>query len=385
MHRIDADGHVSNEFDDGDPGIPTQPTMVDAAWLNAVQEEIANVVEDAGITLVKNTNTQLREAIRFFMQGVEPGGRLALGGVVSGSNTTDPLLELDGATIGHDSISYVPYKHNRLALYNGTDWVPHFFTAMNQVVTDATKSPAAGAANSTYDMFVWNDSGTLRCTRGPAWSTDTTRGTGAGTTELERVDGRYVNKIAITNGPAAQRGLYVGTVRTDSTTKFWDGRYDVFAQKRFIWNMYNRVPRSFIADDATNNWNYNTNAFRQARDVGGGSDNYVEIVRGLDEDAVSVTVSVLVANSGGAVSALAGVGLDSKTALATNFVSHGGGTHVANVQSMVGGSWVGLPGLGFHTLYWLENGRGAGGTTAWYGDNGEGTAFNSGLFGSGLF
>jgi hypothetical protein len=68
MHRIDTDGHVLNAFNEGDPGVPRQPTQVDKHWLNAVQEEIANTIENVlgGSSLVKGTNTQLFEALRAY-------------------------------------------------------------------------------------------------------------------------------------------------------------------------------------------------------------------------------------------------------------------------------------------------------------------------------
>lgn len=64
MHRVDADGHDSNQFTDGDPGIPEQPTALEAKWHNAVQEELANTVEDAGITLDDGDDNQLTDAIK---------------------------------------------------------------------------------------------------------------------------------------------------------------------------------------------------------------------------------------------------------------------------------------------------------------------------------
>jgi hypothetical protein len=63
MHRIDSNGSVGGAFSDGNPGTGTLGTKVDAAWSNAVQEEICNLIEGLGITLVKGTNTQLRSAI----------------------------------------------------------------------------------------------------------------------------------------------------------------------------------------------------------------------------------------------------------------------------------------------------------------------------------
>lgn len=46
MHRTEGDNNISNLFTDGPPG-----TIVDAAWLNSIQEEIAGVVEGAGLQL----------------------------------------------------------------------------------------------------------------------------------------------------------------------------------------------------------------------------------------------------------------------------------------------------------------------------------------------
>jgi hypothetical protein len=63
MHRIDADGHVANHFSDGDQSLGISGTRVDAVWLNAVQEEICNLLAARGVTLAKGTNTQLRDSM----------------------------------------------------------------------------------------------------------------------------------------------------------------------------------------------------------------------------------------------------------------------------------------------------------------------------------
>ena len=73
MHRIDADSHVANLFDEGDPGVPREPTQVDADWLNAVQEEVASLIVGRGVALVKGTNTQLATALAARADGA--GGR----------------------------------------------------------------------------------------------------------------------------------------------------------------------------------------------------------------------------------------------------------------------------------------------------------------------
>lgn len=57
MHRIDSDGHVNFRFSEAPPS-----TEIDADWMNAVQEEICNLIEAMGISLVKGNYTQLRDA-----------------------------------------------------------------------------------------------------------------------------------------------------------------------------------------------------------------------------------------------------------------------------------------------------------------------------------
>lgn len=64
MHRIDAAGFAAgNLFTDGNPSTGTPATVVDAAWLNDLQENVAQLVEAAGIVLSKGDYTQLLKAI----------------------------------------------------------------------------------------------------------------------------------------------------------------------------------------------------------------------------------------------------------------------------------------------------------------------------------
>lgn len=64
MHRIDAAGFAAgNFFTDGNPSTGTPATVVDATWLNDMQENIAQLVEATGIVLSKGDYTQLLKAI----------------------------------------------------------------------------------------------------------------------------------------------------------------------------------------------------------------------------------------------------------------------------------------------------------------------------------
>jgi hypothetical protein len=173
-----------------------------------------------------------------------PQGRLTL---TSGAPVADsvPLTGVPGP-----SMFYAPYVGDQVPIYNGTSYTMTTFTELSQTITDATKSPAGMTVSTTADFFVWSDSGTIRCTRGPNYAT--VRGTGAGTSELVLVGGIWLNANAITNGPAAQRGTFVGTVYSlgnGTGNAFFEQSYGIDNAYNFagVWNMYNRV--RYATDD----------------------------------------------------------------------------------------------------------------------------------------
>lgn len=63
MYQIDSAGNVAGHFTNGTPGVQA-PTIVDADWLNAVQDELTNIVESAGIALDKEDSTQVLQALK---------------------------------------------------------------------------------------------------------------------------------------------------------------------------------------------------------------------------------------------------------------------------------------------------------------------------------
>lgn len=235
-----------------------------------------------------------------------PQGRLTLSSGVPVMTTT-----VSAAT----TVYYTPYLGRMVPIYDGTNVVPTVFNEVSQATTDTTKSPAAVTTNSNYDVFCWVDSGTNRCTRGPAWSSNTSRGTGAGTTELVRVNGLLLNANAITNGPGAQRGTYVGTIRTNGSSQV-DFTYGGAASggsagSLGVWNAYNRVLINTSVIDSGASYSYSSATPRQAR---GSAGNQISFISGLQEDALtaqvsgnSVTASVINA------SALYGIGFDTTT------------------------------------------------------------------------
>ena len=144
---------------------------------------------------------------------VLPQGRLTL-------VTATPVMTSNQT--GKTTLYYTPYRGATIPIYDGSKWTHMVFSELSNITTNSSTGnagPAAVTTNSNYDLFVWNNSGTLTLTRGPAWSSDTSRGTGAGTTQLTMVNGIWTNTVAITNGPGAGLGTYVGTVRSDGSSQ----------------------------------------------------------------------------------------------------------------------------------------------------------------------
>ena len=157
---------------------------------------------------------------------------------------------------------YTPYCGNQVPIYNGTTMTMTAFAELSNLTTATSvdnAGPAAVAANSNYDLFVWNNAGTMRLTRGPAWTNLTTRSAG---TALVMVNGILLNNAAITNGPAASRGTYVGTVTSNASSQLnWiygalaaNGTAGLFG----VWNAYNRVLVASFTGDNTDSWSYSS-------------------------------------------------------------------------------------------------------------------------------
>lgn len=306
---------------------------------------------------------------------VTPGGRLTL-------TSATPVLTSD--VTAATTVYYTPYLHNRVPLWDGSQWTLTEVDEVSQTLADTTKSPAGAAVSSNYDMFVWNDSGTVRCTRGPAWSNATARGTGAGTTELERIDGFYTNKQNITNGPLANTGLYVGTISTNASTQLAmmfapAAAAGGSANRLDVWNMYNRVDVCSTCRDSTDSWTYTTATWRAANAGAASGVAYrVTLVRGLDEEMVDALHSALSTNSTSATERNTGVGLDATNAIASGSLTGSGNATSTAALLNTRATWTGLAGLGSHFIQALEYST-ASGTCTWYGDNGAATVYQAGL------
>lgn len=186
-----------------------------------------------------------------------PGGRLTL-------TTGTPLIGSD--VTGSTVVYWTPTINASLPIYNGSAWVNY------QQTSDLSLSlTSAAAANDIVDVFSCVNSGSPVIGFGPVWATNTpgscARGTGAGTTQISRVNnGLWVNSniITLTNGSSSYASIpigqatYLGSLAIDATAG-QTSCYLSYGQSRKwgVWNAYNRLPITIQVGDSTSTWNYN--------------------------------------------------------------------------------------------------------------------------------
>jgi hypothetical protein len=319
----------------------TSPAIITPTGIVKGDVGLGNVDNTADASKPVSTAQAAADDLRLPM----PQGRLTL-------TTGSPVMSSNVAAAA--TIYYTPYIGDKIPIYDGAKFVPFTFTELSNATAQSSTGkagPAAVANNSNYDLFVWNDAGTLRLTRGPLWTSDTARGTGAGTSELQRVLGIWTNKVAITNGPGANLGTYVGTVRSNGTATIdWHtggvGAGGTPATLN-VWNAYHRVvvtPAIFDSNAAADVYNSAT-----WKAYYGSNGHRISFVRGLDEDGVTATFTsgIIGTSAAGRI----GIGLN-----ATNAIAAGSSAgYVANgATGVTSSSYSGLPGIGFNYLQALE-------------------------------
>lgn len=282
-----------------------------------------------GLTLAEYIGAgNLALAIQSALPVVPPQGYLTV-------TSLTPVIPSD--VIAATSIFYTPYVGNLVPIYNGT-----FFTSNTFSELTLTLNNPNHAINGLYDVFVFLNSGVVTLGTGPIWSNitpgSTVRGTGAGTTELQRVQGLWVNKniINLRNGVttfssiAVSQATYLGTIYIDGGTAGQVTCHRGFGQNRKfgVWNAYNRIPIILRVGDGTASWTYTSGTIRASNNtpaaysatvtnVGSGTaSNGAGVLCGLPEEELYITFNQVV--NAGANSNTSfmknGVGINSTTA-----------------------------------------------------------------------
>lgn len=266
-------------------------------------------------------------------QSVIPCGRLTL---TSGTPVT--TSDVTGAT----TVYFTPYEGNVISLWNGLSWVANEFTELSLSLSGLT-------ANTNYDVVVFINGGAISLAT-IAWTNDTTRASAIA----------QQNGIDVISGTPTQRLL--GTIRITSIT----GQCEDSVARRYVSNRYNDTPRPMAVNDPAVTWSYGTATFRQAN---ANTANQLDYVCCVGRPAWAVVNSMFSTSSATVVSSSVGIGIDS-TSGNSAITTRSGGTFGDTSTHSIDAAYYGTPGVGRHTIVWLEKASGTGGTTqTFYGTN----------------
>jgi hypothetical protein len=312
------------------------------------------------------------------------GGRLTL---TSGTPIT--TTDVVGATV----VFYAPLSGgagatNTVPVWNGAAFVNVTITSSaNDTVGQSVTLGSNWASGSGYDWFEGLNAGTPTLCSGPAWSNSgagtSARGTGAGTTQLQMLNGIWTNAVSMTcrfNNTttftcAVNQCTYLG-----STLMTGAGLTEDSQAKRYTYNQYNQSIRKMKVVEGTASWSYTLTTWRQAN---ANTANQLSIFAGFPGTLLEARVDAT-----------------GDTSAAGSFVAVGVGINVANADSSdthqttnctnrcpVSATLKTYPGLGLTNIVWIEAAGIASGTNNYEGvQSGSGIIYvQSGITGTLLF
>lgn len=346
----------------------SKTTPVDADELPLVDSAASNVLK-------KLTWANLKAALSGGGGFSTPQGRLTL---TSGVAVT--TSDVTGAT----SIYWTPMG-GAYPVWDGSKFVMRTVAELT-LALDATSGHAGyHQSGKNFDLFLINDSGTDRLVTGPAWSLDTSRGTGAGTTELDfSKSGLPTNKNSMivrfgsgsgdTVSVPANQATCVGFFRATA-----DGRASDTAWKRLLYNLYNQAPRPLSRGQTANSWSYGGAGEGVWRYSNNDATQRIEVLCGDASEVKAFNNAILVGGDTTFRPAEIGIGLDSSSSIAN---TQSGYINVHNLfAASFQSNYEGCPGLGWHYFSNLEKGGGVTAAT-WFGTNSGAASWKTGISGS---
>ncbi len=153
---------------------------------------------------------ELYESRSFFDNPAICNGRLT-------TESGQPISTSDRTSQG--TLYFTPYEGQSIALWGIARWKLYRLTERSLALSLAN--------NRNYDIFIYNNSGTLTLERSAEWTDDFTRADA-----LMRVDG-----VLVKASDATRR--YIGSIRASGANVTEDSQ-----ARRFVWNYYNRVYRT---------------------------------------------------------------------------------------------------------------------------------------------
>jgi hypothetical protein len=290
--------------------------------------------------------------------------------------TANITQELRPVGVARSSIYYEPYKGNQIPIGG----VPTTFTALTLALDSDSGHTGYQQSGKVFDLFVYNDSGTIRLGSGPAWTSDTARADA-----VTMTNGIWVNSGTITlrfgsasgntTSVSAGNATLVGTFRAVANGQVrirWTG-IDATADFYFA-SIYWPVAYAVNVHDTTDQWTYNNETVRQKR---GSANNQVNVLNPLPGHCAVNLIDCTMSNNASG-NRRNGIGYDSTTAHHPFCFSGYAIVATAAEQKAI---LAHRPALGVHYYAALESSQVAG-SCLWYGDNANNLLYRYGLGGT---
>lgn len=249
------------------------------------------------------------------------------------------------------TVFFAPYKGNRAALYDGTFWTTRTFAQLSIAVPATT--------DTAYDVFLYDNAGTLalelQAWNNSGFGTSARHAAGAFATDLPTQDGVPIKSTNGTAVDATRR--YLGSFKTTGVS----GQTEDSGGKRLLFNGYNQKARNLYKGHAATNYAYTTATFRQAA---GNAANQIEVLIGIPEVTVEVSVHTDAFNGTTGTVVMVHVGEDSTTTPDTQSQAAQWQILTATQNMQILAHMIKAPTFGSHRYVSLEFSV-ASGTTTW--------------------
>jgi len=293
-------------------------------------------VPDAFGTFIQPTSTSMTNIYTL------PQGRLTL-------NSNTPVMTADATA--QTSVYYTPYQGNIVPIYDGTNTQSYTFSQLTMALSTTNQT-----SGNIYDLFIFLNSSVVTIGAGPAWSSSSSRGTGAGTTELQQTNGLWTNKnsITLTNGSSsyssisAGQATYVGSVYMTANGQTGmqftpaaasGGSNNILG----LYNAYNRINTKSVEQESTSSWTYSSSTVRAANNS---SSNKISFVDGLQQSFIDASYEMYMSAGG----AGGGIGLQIDSSTSCSVIEFNAPSAASSIMAHDDYK----PVLGLHSVYAVE-------------------------------
>lgn len=219
-----------------------------------------------------------------------------------------PVLQADTTAAG--TIYLTPYTGTHISTYDSGTWTDHITAELNVALANVV-------SGKIYDLFLFNNAGTLTIVALTAWTSNTARATA-----ISLQDGVWVNTSTVTDvitgtiSVTAKNGRYLGTIYatgTNITAMMFKpaaasgGTANILG----LYNASNRVKTRSMSRDNTGSWTYTGTTTRAANNS---TSNRITFVDGLQQSFINGLYSCSAGTSALTTLAEIIIALDSTTA-----------------------------------------------------------------------